>query len=335
MTNTKSNLPSLDGKKVIITGGLGFIGSNLARTCLELGAAVTIYDCLDPNSGGNLFNVSDIRNSVELRLHDILNFDRLAECVVGKDILFNCAASTSHPFSMKEPWLNLDANSRGVINLLESCRRYNSDIKFVHLGTTTQLGRLHYQPADEHHPEFPTDIYSANKCASEKYVLIYAAAHGIKATVIRLPNVFGPRAAIHSSEFTFNNYFIGLALQGKDITVYGTGEQKRNVLYVDDAVEALVMAACNDHTDKETFFAVSDSHISVAEIARKTSEILGGSARFVEWPADRKAIDIGDAIISNAKIKGVLHWAPCIGLDEGLVKTGEYFRNCLDKYVRA
>ena len=146
-----------------------------------------------------------LRHDIELRLHDILNFDRLTECVVNKDILFNCAASTSHPFSMKEPWLNLDANSRGVINLLEACRRFNPDIKFVHLGTTTQLGCLHYQPADEHHPEFPTDIYSANKSASEKYVLIYARAHGIRATVIRLPNVYGPRAAIHSSEFTFND----------------------------------------------------------------------------------------------------------------------------------
>src|SRR3989338_10555983 len=188
---------SLRNKKIIITGGVGFIGSNLAHRCLELGAKVTLYDSLDPNSGGNLCNIIDIKKNVEICYHDILNFDRLTECIIDKDILFNCAASTSHPFSMKEPWLNLDVNGRGVINLLEASRRFNPKMRFIHIGTTTQIGKLHYQPADENHPEYPTDIYSANKCVSEKYVLIYGAAHRLLVTVIRLPNVFGPRAAIY------------------------------------------------------------------------------------------------------------------------------------------
>ena len=149
---------NLSGKKVIIAGGLGFIGSNLAHRCVELGAHVTVLDNLDPNSGGNLHNVVDIQKDIEIRYHDILSFDRMAECIVDKDIIFNCAASTSHPYSMKEPWLNLDTNSRGVINLLEAARRYNKGIRFIQLGTTTQIGKLHYQPADEYHPEYPTDI---------------------------------------------------------------------------------------------------------------------------------------------------------------------------------
>jgi UDP-glucose 4-epimerase len=333
MTTSSINLPRLDGKRILITGGLGFIGSNLARKCLELGGAVTLYDCLDPHSGGKLFNARDIRNDVELRLHDILNFDRVSECVLGKDILFNCAASTSHPFSMKEPWLNLDANSRGVINLLEASRRFNRDLKLVHIGTTTQLGKLHYQPADEHHPEFPTDIYSANKCASEKYVLIYATAHGIRSTVLRLSNVFGPRAAIHSSDFTFNNFFVGLALQNREITVYGQGEDLRNVLYVDDAVAALIMAADCDRTDRQTFFAVGDEHYTVADIARATVRNIGGKVSFVEWPSERKAIDIGHAVISNKKIKDVLGWRPVSGFDAGLQATGDYYRDCLREYL--
>lgn len=334
MTSANSSLPRLDGKKVLITGGLGFIGSNLARTCLELGAAVTVYDCLDPHSGGKLFNIRDIRADVELRLHDILNFDRVSECVLDKDIIFNCAASTSHPFSMKEPWLNLDANSRGVINLLEGCRRFNREVKLVHVGTTTQLGKLHYQPADEHHPEFPTDIYSANKSASEKYVLIYATAHGIRSTVLRLSNTYGPRAAIHSSDFTFNNFFVGLALQNRAITVFGSGEHLRNVLYVDDAVAALIMAAVSERAAGETFFAVGDDHFTVADIAQATVRNLGsGTVSFVPWPDDRKAIDIGHAVISNTKIKELLGWQPKVGFDAGLRATGAYYRDCLKEYL--
>ena len=159
----KNVLQKLKGKKVLITGGLGFIGSNLAFKCVEQGARVTIFDCLDPNSGGNLYNIQGIRDKVELHYDDILHFDKVSKYIAGKDIIFNCAASTSHPFSMKEPWINIDVNVRGVINLLEAMRRFNKNARFIQIGTTTQLGRLKYRPADETHPEFPTDIYSANK----------------------------------------------------------------------------------------------------------------------------------------------------------------------------
>jgi UDP-glucose 4-epimerase len=324
----------LKNKKVLITGGLGFIGSNLAHRCLELGAQVTVYDFLDPNSGGNIYNVIDIKDRIEIRFHDILNLDRLAECITDKDFLFNCAASTSHPFSMKEPWLNLDVNSRGVINLLEVSKRFNPKVRFIHIGTTTQIGRLYYSPADENHPEFPTDIYSANKSVAEKYVLIYGAAHGMLVTVIRLPNVFGPRATIHSSEFTFNNYFIGLALQGKDITIYGAGVQKRNVLYIEDAIEALIAVALSDNAIGETYFAVSDEHHSVVDIARLTVKYIGGTLTHVEWPSGRKVIDVGDAIISNAKLKKIVPWEPKINLVEGLKLTKLYYEKNLDKYLK-
>ena len=319
-------LPDLSGQKILITGGLGFIGSNLAHKCLELGAKVTVFDCLDPRSGGNLYNIHEIRDHIEICFHDILNFDQITEHIVDKDIIFNCAASTSHPFSMREPWLDLDVNSRGVINLLEAVRRFNRNVKFIHLGTTTQLGKLQYQPADEAHPEFPTDIYSANKSVSEKYVLIYAKAYQMRATTIRLPNVYGPRSAITSPECTFNNFFIGLALQGKEITVFGDGRQKRNVLYVDDAVSALILASKTDSTNEETYFAVGDHHYSVAEIAEATVKYIGsGKVKFVEWPKDRKLVEIGDAIISNQKIKKVLNWTPLYDLKDGLIKTKEYY----------
>lgn len=331
----KDKLCSLAGKKILITGGLGFIGSNLAHQCLKLGAKVTILDCLDPHSGGNFYNLKGIRNKIDLILSDILNFDEASKHIIDQDILFNCAASTSHPFSMKEPWSDLDVNCRGAINLLEAARRFNKAMKFVHLGTSTQLGKLHFRPADENHPEFPADIYSANKSVSEKYVLIYGKSYGLPATVVRFSNVFGPRASIHSSDFTFVNYFIGLALQNKDITVYGDGAQFRNVLYVDDCVSALIMSALNDKTNGEVFFATGDKHYSVVEIAKTIIKYIGsGRLKFVPWPKGRRAAEIGDAVISNKKIIDKLGWRPQIDFSNGLIKTRQYYRRCLKQYLR-
>ncbi len=328
------SLPELKNKKVLITGGLGFIGSNLAHKCVELGAQVTIFDNLDPRSGGNIHNIEGIQDSVETAFHDILNFDQVSEFVREKDIIFNCASSTSHSLSMKEPWIDLDVNSKGVINLLEAVRRFNPCTRFIHLGTSTQLGKLHYQPSDESHPEFPRDIYSANKSVSEKYVLIYCRAHNLQGTVIRLSNVFGPRASIHSPEFTFNNFFIGLALQKKDITVFGKGEQMRNVTYIDDVINALMLVSQNEKTKNEVLFAVSDEHFSVAEIAKLTVKHIGsGRVSFVDWPLGRKNIDIGDAIISNQKIKNLLDWSPQFNIKNGLDLTKDYFVSCLEKYI--
>ena len=297
----------MKGKKVLITGGLGFIGSNLAHECVRLGAEVTIFDCLDPRSGGNLFNIEGISELVQLSYNNILDFDQVSQAVPGKDIIFSCASSTSHSFSMREPWIDSDINSKGVINLLEAVRRFNPNAKFIHLGTSTQLGKLSYQPADEKHPEFPTDIYSANKSVSEKYTLIYSKAFNIRSTVIRLSNVFGPRASIHSPEFTFNNFFIGLALQGKNITVYGDGKQIRNVLYVDDAVSAMILAAESEKSTGKVFFAVGDEHFSVSEVAEATVKHIGkGQVIFVDWPVGAQSVDVGNAVLSNKKIKALL-----------------------------
>lgn len=325
----------MKGKKVLITGGLGFIGSNLAHECVRLGAEVTIFDCLDPRSGGNLFNIEGISELVQLSYHNILDFDQVSQAVPGKDIIFSCASSTSHSFSMREPWIDSDINSKGVINLLEAVRRFNPNAKFIHLGTSTQLGKLSYQPADEKHPEFPTDIYSANKSVSEKYTLIYSKAFNIRSTVIRLSNVFGPRASIHSPEFTFNNFFIGLALQGKNITVYGDGKQIRNVLYVDDAVSAMILAAESEKSTGKVFFAVGDEHFSVSEVADATVKHIGkGQVIFVDWPVGAQSVDVGNAVLSNKKIKTLLGWSPRVNLTDGFALTKAYYEKYLDLYLR-
>ena len=333
MQEFSNSLPSLQGQKILITGGLGFIGSNLAHRCLDLGAQVTIYDCLDPKSGGNMFNVKEIEDSLEIILKDIRNFEGISACVRNQDVVFNCAAYTSHPNSMKEPIIDIEVNCNGVINLLEAARRFNPGLKIVHIGTSTQIGRMQVNPVDELHPEFPLDIYSANKTASEKYVLIYGSAYRMNTTVVRLANVFGPRSNIKSPDFGFMNYFIGLALQDKDLTVFGEGSQLRNISYVEDCINALILASQGEASNGQVFFAVADRQYNVMEISQAIAGHIGGRVKSVEWPKDREAIDIGDAVISNDKIKAVLHWAPRHDLEEGLKKTAKYFRPHLNKYL--
>lgn len=328
------NLPAMKGLRVLITGGLGFVGSNLAHKCLELGAEVTIYDCLDPRSGGNMHNVHEIRDDIRVILNDIRNFEGICTAILNHDILFNCAAYTSHPNSMREPLVDIDVNCKGVINVLEAARRFNPEIRIVHVGTSTQIGRMQFNPVTETHPEFPLDIYSANKSASEKHVLIYGGAYQLRTTVIRLANIYGPRSNIKSSDFGFINYFIGLALLGKELTIFGDGRQLRNISYVDDCTAALVLAAMNEKSNGEVFFAVADRQYNVAEIAQAIVENIGGKLRFVEWPADRKAIEIGDAVISNKKIRTTLNWSPLFDLQSGLNRTREYFTPRLKQYTK-
>ena len=323
----------MKNRKVLVTGGLGFIGSNLARHCLELGADVTVYDNLDPRSKGNPYNIHDIRTEVRLQMNDIRDFDAVCEAVRGQDIIFNCAALTSHTLSMKEPLIDIEVNCKGVLALLEAARMLNPDAVFVQVGTSTQNGRMIYSPIDENHPEFPVDLYSAHKTAAEKYVLIYASAHRMKTCVIRLANVFGPRSRISSPDFGFVNYFVGLALQGKDITVFGEGEQLRNISYVDDCVDALVRAAEDKRSAGQVFFATADGQHTVADIAQSIAKHVGGHVRFVPWPPHRAAIDVGDAVISNARIRNLLGWTPKHSLADGLARTRDYFRPCLTEYL--
>jgi UDP-glucose 4-epimerase len=326
-------LGSMAGEKVLITGGLGFIGSNLAHRCLELGAEVTVYDCLDPRSGGNMHNVLDIEAHLEIILGDVQSLEGISACIRGKTALFNCAAYTSHPLSMREPIIDIDVNCKGTINVLEAVRRFNRDLRLVHVGTSTQIGRMRYSPVDELHPEFPVDIYSANKSVSEKYVLIYGSAYGLRTCVVRLANVYGPRSNIRNPDFGFINYFIGLGLRGKSLTVFGDGRQQRNVSYVGDVVDALILAAQCESAFGEVLFAVGGQQHTVAEIAQAIVTHIGGHVDFVEWPRERLAMDVGDAVISNAKVRALLGWVAQHDLASGLVRTAEYFRPRLEEYV--
>jgi UDP-glucose 4-epimerase len=320
--------------KVLVTGGLGFIGSNLTIHLCHQGHQVSVLDNLDSSMGGNWANLEEFMSKVHMNVHDLLDFGQTSEAVLGQDLIINCAASTSHSNSMREPWLDLDVNVRGTLNLLEAIRRFNPKTRLIHLGTSTQLGALKYTPADEDHPEFPRDIYSANKSTSEKYVLIYAHAYKLRTSVVRLANIYGPRAAIHSPEFTFNNYFIGLALQNKEITIFGDGSQKRNFMYIDDAVDAILGVADSGKTIGQVYFTVGDDHLSVAGFAEKIVDIFGtGHCKLIPWPEEREMTEIGDAIISNKKLKRDINWSPKTTLADGLKKTQEFYLSQLDQYL--
>jgi UDP-glucose 4-epimerase len=320
-------------RRVLITGGFGFIGSNLALRCLELGHEVTLLDNMSPEAGGNRANVEDFAERLKVIDGDIRDDEACRQALAGQDVVFHCAALTSHLGSMHNPRENVSVNCLGTITLLDAMRQHNPGSRFVYVGTSTQTGPMRTTRVDELHPEFPVDMYSANKSAAEKYVLIYAKAYGLATSVVRLANVYGPRAHIRNAQFGFVNFFIGLALQGRDITIFGDGAQSRNLSYVGDCVEALLAAANAPQAIGEVFFAAADEHLSVAQIAAAIVECMGGQVRFDPWPKERKAIDVGDMLIDNAKIKQTLGWTPQIDLQQGLAQTLAYYQARLDRYL--
>jgi UDP-glucose 4-epimerase len=315
------------GARTIITGGLGFIGSTLARELVELGAEVTLIDSLVPEYGGSLHNIAGLEGRVHVNISDVRDEHSLRHLVRSQDYLFNLAGQTSHLDSMVDPYTDLEINCRSQLSILEACRSRNPDVKIVFASTRQIYGRPQRLPVDERHPIAPVDVNGINKTAGEWYHLLYGEVYGLRTCALRLTNTYGPRMRVRDARQTFLGIWIRLALQGGEIQVYGDGSQLRDFTYVDDAVAALLLAAAEDRADGAVFNLGGDEHVSLADLARLVVEIAGsGTTRTIEFPPDRKAIDIGDFYADYSAIREALGWRPTIALREGLGRTLDFYR---------
>ena len=321
------------GKRVLITGGLGFIGSNLARSLVALGARVAIVDNLVPEYGGNRRNLAGIRSRVKVHIADVRDWPRLPSLVRGQDYLFNLAGQTSHMDSMTDPQTDLDINCRAQLAILESCRLHNPGIRIVFASTRQIYGRPDYLPVDEKHPLRPVDVNGINKIAGESFHLLYSRVYGIAATALRLTNTIGPRMRIKDARQTFVGVWIRRLLEGKPIEVWG-GAQLRDFTYVDDAVEAFLLAAAHPQAIGGVFNLGGPPPVTLQRLAELLVEINGSGEIVVrEFPADRKRIDIGDYYADDRLIRRKLGWRARTGLRAALTQTLAYYCKELRHYL--
>ena len=321
------------GRRVLITGGLGFIGSNLARTLVDLGARVSIVDSLVAEYGGNRRNLAGIAARVKVHVADVRDWPRLPDLVRGQDFLFNLAGQTSHMDSMTDPQTDLDINCRAQLAILEVCRQHNPGVRIVFASTRQIYGRPDYLPVDERHPLRPVDVNGINKMAGEAFHLLYSRVHGIAATALRLTNTIGPRMRVKDARQTFVGVWVRRLVEGEHFEVWG-GEQLRDFTYVDDAVEAFLLAAAKPEAVGEVFNLGGPPRVTLQRLAELLVEInRGGSFVVREFPADRRRIDIGDYFADGRLIARRLGWKPRTDLRTALERTVAYYRRELRHYV--
>jgi UDP-glucose 4-epimerase len=319
---------------VLITGGLGFIGSNLAHKLVELGGTeVIILDALVPGQGGNPFNVEGIRDKVTVHSANMCDDWAINHIVAGVDYVFNLAGSVSHLDSMSEPLRDLELNCRAQLVLLEACRSFNPHVKIVFTSTRQVYGNPIYLPLDEQHRIAPTDVNGINKYAAENYHLLYQRAYGTRCVCLRLTNTYGPRQLLSHDRQGFIGWFIRKAIDGEAIELFGDGRQKRDMNYVDDVVEALLLAGASEVGEGEIFNLGGDVPITLNDFAEELISIAGGGGVCsLPFPPERQLIDIGNSFSSYRKIESVLGWRPRTPLREGLARTVEYYRKHRDQY---
>lgn len=298
----------------MITGGVGLIGSALARRLVALGAELLLVDSMVPEAGGNFANIADIRERVQLTIADIRDTAALRGLLRGQDFLFDLAGQTSHLDSMNAPEHDLAVNCTAQLQMLELCRAVVPTVTIVHAGTRQIYGRPRYLPVDEEHPLRPADVNGVNKMAGEAYHLLFHDVYGINTRSLRLTNVYGPGMRIKDARQNFLGIWLRRALDGAAFEVWG-GEQRRDLLYVEDAVEAFLLAAVTRDT------------------AGLALNVGGGAFEHREFPAERKAIDIGDFVSDDRRFRGLTGWAPRTALDDGLTRSFEYYRRHLASYV--
>ena len=321
------------GLKVLITGGLGFIGSNLAYRLVGLGAHVTLIDSLIPEYGGNLFNIHNLENQVRVNISDIRDEHSINCLIQGHDVLFNLAGQTSHIDSMKFPQADLEINSRAQLSILEACRQFNPHIRVVFASTRQIYGRPEYLPVNEKHPLSPVDVNGINKLAGEQYHVLYNNVYGISTCVLRLTNTYGPRMRIKDARQTFVGIWLRQLLDNKPFQVWG-GAQLRDFTFVEDAIDALLLCASEEKAQGGVFNVGGGATISLKNLAEMLIHIHGkGSYELKEFPSDRKKIDIGDYYSDDTLIRNTLGWQPKVSLEQGLKQTFEFYYKNFNNYL--
>jgi UDP-glucose 4-epimerase len=324
---------SISGRRILVTGGLGFIGANLARRLVKLGANVTLVDSLVPDYGGNLFNVADIREKVQINVSDVRDDHSMRHLVQDKDYLFNLAGQTSHLDSMKDPFTDLEINCRSQLSILETCRKYNPDVKVIFASTRQIYGKPDYLPVDEKHLLRPVDVNGINKMAGEWYHILYNNVYGIRAAALRLTNTYGPCMRVKDARQTFLGIWIRQLVEGKPFEVW-EGGQLRDFNFVEDVVDAFLVAAVSDSINGKALNLGSAEVISLKSLADKLIAVNGGGSYSVrDFPPESKRIDIGDYYTDCTQIRNLLGWSPKVSLDEGLSQTLAYYRRHLKEYL--
>jgi UDP-glucose 4-epimerase len=321
-------------RRVMITGGLGFIGSNLARQLATLGADILLVDSLIPDYGGNLFNIEGIADRVRVNVADVRQQSTMNYLVRDREVIFNLAGQVSHIDSMRDPYADLEINCRSQLTILEACRYNNPSAKVVYAGTRQVYGRPESLPVDEKHLVRPIDVNGINKAAGEYYHLVYNNVFKVRACSLRLTNVFGPRQLIRHNRQGFIGWFIRLVIEDGTIRIYGDGSQLRDFVYVDDAADAFLRAGASDACNGEVFNIGGENPIAHADLAGLLIRLAGaGRIEYVAWPPEQKAIDIGDFFADSTKMKRTTGWAPSVSLSEGLKRTITYYQQHFDRYV--
>ncbi|MBU4380831.1 GDP-mannose 4,6-dehydratase [Patescibacteria group bacterium] len=315
------------GKKVLVTGGLGFIGSNLAIKLVELGSEVTVVDALIPELGGNQFNIDPIKKDVKVVIADMRDSAKMEKVLEGQEVVFNIAGQVSHEDGMVDPLWDLELNATSNIYFLEALRRVNPTAKVIHSGTRQIYGKIEHIPVNERHLVRPSDTNGISKFAGEWYHMVYASVYGLKTTSIRLTNTFGPRQLMRHGRQGFIPFFIRLALDGKEISVYGDGLQVRDMTYVTDANDAMLLAGQSDTSNGKYYNIGGIKPITLLDFTKNIVKMVKGSSyHLIPFPEGRKKIDIGDYVGDYTKIKEDLGWRPKVSIEEGLRRTISYYK---------
>jgi UDP-glucose 4-epimerase len=320
------------GRRVLITGGLGFIGSNLAIRLAGQGAEVTVLDSLIPEHGGNRFNVAPAASQVRIDASDLRDSDALPAIVREQEFVFHLAGQVSHGDSMRDPELDLAVNCVATLNLLEACLRFNPQARLIYTSTRQVYGVPRSLPVTEDHPAAPVDVNGINKLAAEYYHLLFDRTYGLRSAVLRLTNTYGPRQQIRNDRQGFLGIFIRHALHGETIRLFGTGTQVRDLTYVDDVVDALLAAGVTVGCYGQVLNLGMPRHYSLREVVDALNALCPVDFEVVPFPADRRLIDIGDYYGDYSRFAALTGWQPRIELAEGLERTLAFYRRHPEHY---